>query len=782
MSRTIVNQSGTNLSFFQNHLTRRLVMSKRNGRRQVARLFGEVNSKPVSPAVLGGKGAGLAELALASVPVPPGFTLVTGVARAFHQHKRLPGRLQHQVEWKLKEVERMTGLSFGDSDKPLLVSVRSGAAVSMPGMMDTVLNIGLNRSNIGGLIRRGGEHFAWDCYRRLLAQFGSVVMGVPEDDFRKIADRYNLARHDELQQLCEAFEELILRVSGQAMLENPYDQLWQAIIAVVHSWDSERAKLYRAEQRIANTGTAVNVQSMVFGNLNCFSCTGVVFSNNVAVGGPGIWGEYLVKAQGEDLVSGAYTPEPLAGMALRYPEQYAELERHVQMLAAKRGEVVEVEFTVEAGKLYILQVRRAKQTTLAAVTNLVHGVWDRKHTKEQALKKVEKAQLLALQTVTFDTTYGEVFQDLCRGLPASPGVAVGVLVTSSRAAVEAGNKPTILWRPDTSPDDLPGMMAAKAMVTAVGGSTSHAAVVARALGKPAVVGADGKSMEQYEGQWVSVDGTKGVVYLGRVPLRAGSDTKEVNLFRKWWAAAAAQSAIPQLRFGYVDERNNFCTLCNDFYLSDALARVCKNTKLAARALELKRQVHVRVAENIAMYLVLASGGELCYAASKCANGHLSPALAKLQAEFDVKLGNWSRDYQVVNIKKLRTTGVEQHKQYLGLTVEVFEQSGWAHTAYGGKKWADIARAALYFLEGKLDHTAFADHAFDLQHNTGSAFDKHDMLDGNAWLLKRQLDAKKFAKTLYELKRTLCQEHPEMSTPVAELYTEAQKLGLLNAPV
>ncbi|HXG47567.1 MAG TPA: PEP/pyruvate-binding domain-containing protein, partial [Methylomirabilota bacterium] len=381
----------------------------KSNRRQVAFLFGEGNCN--TAALLGGKGAGLAELVSLGMPVPPGFTVTTSVARAFAQHRRTPGRLAWHVERGMAAIERQTGKRFGDPGNPLLVSVRSGAAVSMPGMMDTVLNLGMNQEITRGLAAVTGPRFAWDCYRRFLAMFGEIVLGIPRSFFAEIIDKVKADRGlvmdsqlsaNALEQVCQEYRTM-MELLERPMIDEPQEQLEKALVAVLESWNNPRAREYRRINRIpGDLGTAVNVQAMVFGNRDSASGTGVAFSHNCNTGEPGLWGEFLADAQGEDVVAGSRTPMPIAGMADWNPELYSRLEDIVGKLAAHRNHVVDVEFTVESGRLYILQVRAAKLAPEAAVTIATHLVWEERATRQEALALVPAEHVQALKTPAFN--------------------------------------------------------------------------------------------------------------------------------------------------------------------------------------------------------------------------------------------------------------------------------------------------------------------------------------------------------------------------------------------
>lgn len=719
--------------------------------KQVAYLFDEAGANSVT--ARGGKGFGLSELVDLGVPVPPGFTVTTSVARAFAQHGRLPKRLEQQLERQLKVLESRTGKKFGrgsDSIDPLLLSVRSGAAVSMPGMMDTILNLGMNDEVVSTLANKYGHRFSDDCFQRFQSMFNSVVAG------------------------------------GAGNPDDPWLQLEMALIAVLNSWNSRRALTFRKEHGISNgLGTAVNVQSMVFGNLDDRSGTGVAFSRNVATGADQIYGEFLINAQGEDIVAGTATPLPLSELEVWNADVFNQLSGIVRKLEEKRNDVVEVEFTVESGQLYVLQVRNAMRTPEAAATIATHFVWEKRWSKHEALSRVSADQLDALSETTIPQDVLERMDArgriLARGMPASPGVAFGTIAFTSEEAVMLAKtgEPVVLYRPDTSPDDLEGMLAADAIVTQTGGTTSHAAVVARALGKPAVVGCVNLDVEM--DSVVTVDGRSGAIVSGELAQFGSIDKKEVNLFKRWAKFADASFKLPKLHFSMVSEKVSVNHLVNDFYLADAMAKASVGTELERRAADLKARVHRIVAERLAMYLVVAVASEAQYIfdinrSSLQRECHYE--VETLKSVYNADAFSFSATDSMGAIARLKHLPHDQHVSFLRLVKTVFEV--WGHVGYGGyggEKWAAIAGAAENFLCGKINSTVFADHAFDLQHNTGSVFGKHKMLSWKHLLLEDQLDLKKQecdVSRLYSKLRALC---PRYSDEVRSLYQRGVSLAI-----
>ncbi|MCE7548785.1 pyruvate, phosphate dikinase [Streptomyces thermodiastaticus] len=492
--------------------------------------------------LLGGKGANLAEMTRLGLPVPPGFTITTEACKVYLATGEEPAALRDEVSAHLAALEETMGKKLGQPDNPLLVSVRSGAKFSMPGMMDTVLNIGLSDASVEGLARQAGdERFAWDSYRRLIQMFGKTVLGVDGDLFEEALDAAKAAKKvtvdtdldaEDLKKLVTAFKTIVEKETGRAFPQDPREQMDLAIRAVFESWNGERAKLYRRQERIPHDlGTAVNVCSMVFGNLGPDSGTGVAFTRDPASGQQGVYGDYLQNAQGEDVVAGIRNTVPLAELERIDKASYDQLLRIMEILENHYKDLCDIEFTIERGKLWMLQTRVGKRTAGAAfriATQLVdQGLID----EAEALQRVTGAQLAQLMFPRFDEK--AKVRQVARGIAASPGAAVGKAVFDSYTAVKwsrSGEK-VILVRRETNPDDLDGMIAAEGILTSRGGKTSHAAVVARGMGKTCVCGAEelevdtkrrrmtvpgGQVVE--EGDVISIDGSTGKVYLGEVPV------------------------------------------------------------------------------------------------------------------------------------------------------------------------------------------------------------------------------------------------------------------------
>ena len=511
-------------------------------------------------ALLGGKGAGLAEMTMLAVPVPPGFTVTTEVCNLYLQSGSLPPQLEPELDEALHWLEASAGKRFGDPADPLLVSVRSGAPVSMPGMMDTVLNVGLNDASVRGLaLKSGSERFAFDSYKRLLQMFGTVVLDVPKPLFEQAAaasiqtdaEPSTSDSGPSLQQLCrtiDAFKALIEQHTGNPFPQQPALQLNMAIQAVFRSWGSDRAKFYRSINGISETmGTAVTIQAMVFGNRGLDSGTGVGFTRNPSTGESFVFGEYLADAQGEDIVAGVRTPSKIAELAVQMPAVYAELTRLVDQLERHYKDTQDFEFTVESGKLFLLQTRAAKRAALAAVRIAVEMADEGLITREEAVQRVKPSSLVEILSPQLDLT-ADSPEPLTTGISASPGAAVGVLAFSANQAVAMHQQgaQVILVTEETTADDIHGMDASVGFLTARGGATSHAAVVARGMGKCCITGAREVHIDEKagtarignqtfrEGDWLTLDGGTGLIYAGRLPLRpAREDQPELNKLLGW---------------------------------------------------------------------------------------------------------------------------------------------------------------------------------------------------------------------------------------------------------
>jgi pyruvate, orthophosphate dikinase len=512
---------------------------------------GDGSMKPL----LGGKGANLAEMTRIGLPVPPGFTITTEVCTYYYDNKRTyPKELQKQVEAGVANMEKILGKKFGDLQRPLLVAVRSGARDSMPGMMDTILNLGLNDATVLALAKASGnERFAWDCYRRFIQMYGDVVMGVqkrPGEDHEPFEaaiehlkeELFPSKEHVEdtqidaagLKILVRRFKELVKNRTGQEFPTNPWDQLKGAVGAVFGSWMNDRAIVYRRKYGIPSEwGTAVNVQAMVFGNTGEKSGSGVAFTRDPATGEKVFYGEFLMNAQGEDVVAGVRTPRPVAELQKVMPAAYAELERVRKTLEKHFKDVQDFEFTIEDGKLFMLQTRNGKRTGVAAVRIAVEMVDEKLIDWQTAITRVPAEQLDQVLAPIFDRGAIKAAESIAKGLPAGPGAATGRIYFNAERAVEgAKNDKVLLVRVETSPEDLRGMIAAEGILTARGGVSSHAALVARQMGKVCVCGASALQVDYEkktltvgdrvfnEGDYLSIDGTSGDVYAGEVKTAA----------------------------------------------------------------------------------------------------------------------------------------------------------------------------------------------------------------------------------------------------------------------
>ncbi|MCO5385670.1 MAG: pyruvate, phosphate dikinase [Desulfosporosinus sp.] len=492
--------------------------------------------------LLGGKGANLAEMTQIGLPVPPGFTITTEACNEYYSNGEIfPEGIWEQVWPALAEVEAASGKLFGDKKNPLLVSVRSGAKFSMPGMMDTVLNLGLNDDTVEALAANTqNERFAWDCYRRFIQMFGDVVLEVEHYNFEQILEsakekqgvRYDSELSAEsLKWMVIEYKKKIERKTGKPFPMDPRAQLMEAVLAVFRSWNNDRANVYRKINGIPHEiGTAVNVQSMVFGNMGSDSGTGVAFTRNPSTGESALYGEYLMNAQGEDVVAGIRTPNPIATLAQENQEIYQQFVDFSKRLEAHYRDMQDIEFTIERGKLYMLQTRNGKRTASAAIRVAVELFHEGVITKEEAIMRIEPDQLEHLLHRRMDTD--AKLQVLAKGLPASPGAASGRIVLSAEEAERLGNlgEKVILVRTETTPDDIRGILAAQGILTSRGGMTSHAAVVSRHMGKPAVCGCDAlkidytqglvviEGVEYPHGTIMSIDGATGRVIKGEVSM------------------------------------------------------------------------------------------------------------------------------------------------------------------------------------------------------------------------------------------------------------------------
>ncbi|MBA3891150.1 MAG: pyruvate, phosphate dikinase, partial [Gemmatimonadaceae bacterium] len=527
--------------------------------------------------LLGGKGANLAEMTNLGVPVPPGFTIACPVCVEYLRDGAFPDALREEVGVHLARLEDATGRRFGDPANPLLVSVRSGAAVSMPGMMETILNLGLNDITVHGLARQSGNaRFAYDSYRRFIQMYGDVVLGVPHHSFEQLLSAKRVTSdatidselsEEALRNLVEEYKSLVRKVTGESFPMDPVHQLWGAIEAVWKSWTLKKAIDYRRVNGIPESlGTGVNVVAMVFGNMGDDSGTGVAFTRNPSTGERKFYGEFLVNAQGEDVVAGIRTPLSIDQMAEKLPGAYTELIETQNRLEQHFREMQDIEFTVERGKLYLLQTRSGKRTAAAAVRVALDMVDEGMIEQREAVQRVPPDQLDQLLHPVIEP--GVRATAIATGLPASPGAASGVVVFDADAAEQraAQGESVVLVREETTPEDFHGMVAARAILTARGGMTSHAAVVARGMGKCAIVGVKSLHMDAdhrrftiqgdedvvvQEGEWITLDGGTGRVYRGDLPTTP-SDIVQVVRGTLTAAEAPTYQAFARL-MGWADE-------------------------------------------------------------------------------------------------------------------------------------------------------------------------------------------------------------------------------------
>ncbi|WP_277444719.1 pyruvate, phosphate dikinase [Pelotomaculum isophthalicicum] len=518
-------------------------------------LFEEGNSE--MKMLLGGKGANMAEMTNIGLPVPPGMIITTEACRDFTaQGQKFPAGLEDEVKEKIKLLEAKLGKKFGDESNPLLVSVRSGAPVSMPGMMDTVLNLGLNDRTVEVLANvTNNERFAMDCYRRFITMFGDVVMGVEHHKFESILEAqkkktdvrfdHELSAAD-LREVIADYKKLIQKEAGRSFPQEPIEQLFMSVFAVFNSWNNDRAIVYRKLNKIPDDfGTAVNIQAMVFGNMGDDCGTGVAFTRNPSTGEKKLYGEYLINAQGEDVVAGIRTPQPIAALENDMPEIYRQFADTCKLLEKHYRNMQDIEFTVERGKLWILQTRNGKRTAPAAIKVAVDMVEEGLITKEDAVLRVEAGQLDQLLHRRIDPS--AKLDVVTKGLPASPGAASGAVVFDAELAEELAKtgKKLLLVRTETTPDDIHGIVASQGVLTSRGGMTSHAAVVARGMGKPCVCGCEAMRIDYdnkvftisdlkiKEGDIVSIDGSNGNVMLGEVPMIDPELSSEFQKILEW---------------------------------------------------------------------------------------------------------------------------------------------------------------------------------------------------------------------------------------------------------
>ncbi len=506
--------------------------------------------------ILGGKGSNLAEMTMLGFPVPPGYTITTDACNAYSKIEKYPNGLEEEIKEYQDKLEKKLGKELGDVNDPLLLSVRSGAAFSMPGMMDTVLNLGLNEETIKGLIKQTkNDRFAYDAYRRFIMMYSDIVLKVEKNKFehelREMKKERGVKQDteltaDDLKELVDIYKDIVRKETGEEFPKDPKIQLKKAVTAVFESWNNPRAKTYRKQYKISDDlGTAVNIQTMVFGNKGSDSATGVAFTRDPATGEKKIFGEYLTNAQGEDVVAGVRTPKTLTNLKEEMPDTYEKLMKAMENLEKHYRDMQDIEFTVEQGKLYMLQTRTGKRTAAAALKIAVDMVNEGLITKKMAIERIDPSQLDQLLHPRIDPK--AKLKILATGLPASPGAATGEVVFNADTAEEEGSagKRVILVRWETTPDDIHGLIAAQGVLTVHGGMTSHAAVVARGMGKPCVAGCEAMKLDLEKqffeingtivksGDIISIDGSTGRIILGEAPLIPPNVSPDFQEILKW---------------------------------------------------------------------------------------------------------------------------------------------------------------------------------------------------------------------------------------------------------
>lgn len=701
---------------------------------------------------LGGKGHGIARLMALGLPTPPALVISTSLARSYQETGQLPRRLHEQLERELKTLERKTGKCFGDPENPLLVSVRSGAMISMPGMMETVLNVGLTTAVRETFQGRFGEHFANTCNRHLL-----TGLEPQHWDGTMLAERADL-------------------------------QLRRAIKRVLESWNSPRAKAYRREHSISEgLGTAITIQQMVFGNQAGVSesGTGVAMSHNPDTAEPGLFGDYLQNAQGHDLVSGEMTPEPLSTFAERQPQLTTELERALALLQREVGGPVEVEFTVENGTLYLLQFRRAKLSPEATIIHLVREKHAKRMTREAVMAAVPDSVAAAIETgkqLKVDpTTVGAYLVGTGVGITTS--AAVGEIACTSGDAEywKSLGKPYILVRRETTPDDFELMLGAAGIVTLEGGKTCHAAVVARHQGIPAVIGIGNDAYRFLTDDanslfTITIDPTSGNIWYGPVPLTESHQCKEIELFLRW--RHLSKPVIDPTLCTVAFATN---TALNDFYLAEAMLADCSDPALAAKIRAVHQQLTTKTSAVFSTYLALAVASEVTYADE--GERHLSPsvreAFINLKLRFTLQHRDaWSDFVVPAIIHELAATNTAAVVDFFRICKDVFASGSWSGSI-GGQAWADIATVGEQYWNGDIPDAVFVDRVFNLRHNNGPVFNKHDMVCYNydRSRLSAQLDRKREQLPVAKKWEAMRAIHAGVNEELFVLYSEGLRKGV-----
>lgn len=698
---------------------------------------------------LGGKGHGIARLMALGLPTPPALVISTTLARSVTDTGKLPERFLPQLWREMKALELRTGKQFGDSANPLLVSVRSGAMVSMPGMMDTILNVGLTAKVAEALKQSCGEAFVTDCERHL---------------------RNGLDAH----------------------FVTHLGQLVGAINLVLQSWDSPRAKAYRREHGIAeNLGTAITIQQMVFGNQMGAgeSGTGVAMSHNPDTAEPVLFGNYLRQAQGHDLVSGEITPEAIETLRGREPALMTELERALAVLQSEVSGPVEVEFTIENGVLYLLQFRREKLSPEATIVHLVREKHARRITRDEVMAAVSETTAVAVASATalaVDPHMVSTAELLGTGTGVTMNAASGRFVADASAAKywQAQGEPYILVREYTTPDDFELMLGAAGIVTLEGGSTCHAAVVARHQGIPAVIGigqdAYDRLMVESRKDFavlyfsITINPETGEIWSGELPLCTTKQRKEVELFLRW-KNASKPIIDPELC------RKEFGTnqALNDFYLAEAMLVECTDQALAAKINAFHQSQIKETAAVFSTYLPLAVASEVTYACKINLGIAANAALSRVKGGYSLDhRSNWRSDELPKIAKELVSVSNEVVAAFFTDCEIIFRDSGWSNS-YGGNAWAEIAAVGKQYWNGDIPAAIFVDRVFNLQHNTGPVFNKHEMVNSNYYehQLKQQLDLKRRQLTVQEKYTELQDICSNFNQQLLDLFNEGQRKGV-----
>ena len=709
----------------------------------------------------GAKGRSLALMQQKGMPVPPGFTLTTATARYFMDPEgEIPPGVTAALQQAMAELERETGYHFGDPLRPLLVSARSGAAASMPGMMDTILNIGLTEATYPGLVAFGGAPFAQDCRNRLQTMYADIV--------------------------------------GTTLPQDPWEQLLAAIRSVYHSWNNPRARDFRDWSGLDHSvGTAVTIQSMVYGNRGESSGTGVCRSCDVNSGDRSLCGEYLPNAQGEDVVSGTHTPLQLSNLKDSFPFSFHRLEKYAYALEELYGAPVEIEFTVEEGTLYLLQSRKAVLSPTAAAVRAVRLVSQGALSPDAAVSSLSQSQIEhLLRASRFDSARLEAakMNDLLgSGLSASNGVAVGRVAFSSASAIEMAQEdgtPVILVRYLTDPSDLPGMLAACGVVTEVGGFTSHGAVVANSQRKPAVVGTGALKRPLVEGEWISIDssGAEGFVLAGRLSCTPLIHECEVKKFLQWVRlfqrkSMGNRSIDPQ----WLSRKLKLNGAFADFYLTWAMEREAMGTELEGPIGNLRHRIHGELASVMTCYLTAAIIREFNDSQSRGAAYVCAPDdLSWIEGRCNAFAGTYLLPEIVTNVSRL---SLADQAEFFHHAAAIFRKGHW-EIAFCGEPWAIIAEIVAAYLEGVIpDDTTFVDQTFNLQHHGGRLFDKHPLVKNefsNETVLRGQLNANLNAASIGELFVSVCHPSPcdaglgfsfEPSEDVLNVWKRGAQVGL-----